>query len=81
MSGKNNDQPKRKFNRFARLSGIGFQMGVTIFLGALLGKFLDERYPSSKKWFTIGCTIFAVAVALYAVLRQVNQINKEDEEQ
>jgi F0F1-type ATP synthase assembly protein I len=80
MAEKNKHQSNGKFNRFARLSGIGFQMGATIFLGAILGKYLDERYPSTKKWLTIGCTLLAVAIALYTVLRQVNQLNKEDEE-
>jgi len=54
-------------------------MGVTVFLGAYLGKFLDNKYPSDKKWFTIGLTILAVAISLYNVLRQVNKINQEDD--
>lgn len=71
-------EPKR-IPKFARLSGIGLQMGVTIFLGAYLGKYLDAKYPMDKKWFTIGITLFAVAVSLYNVLRQVNKINTEDD--
>ena len=66
-------------SKFARLSGVGLQMGATIFLGAYAGKFLDEKYPSNKKWFTIGLTLFAVGLALYNVLRQVNKLNSEDE--
>lgn len=69
----------REPSRFLRLSGLGFQMGITIFLGAYLGKFLDAKYPMEKKWWTIGLTITAVAVALYNVLRQLNRINAEDE--
>ncbi|MFZ9027699.1 MAG: AtpZ/AtpI family protein [Crocinitomicaceae bacterium] len=66
--------------RFARLSGVGLQMGVTIFLGAYLGKYLDEKFPSEKKWFTIIFTLIFVAIALYNVLKQVNRINQEDED-
>jgi F0F1-type ATP synthase assembly protein I len=65
-------------SRFARLSGIGLQMGITIFLGAYLGKFLDQKFPSDKRWFTIGLTLFSVAVALYNVLKQLNRINDEE---
>jgi F0F1-type ATP synthase assembly protein I len=65
-------------SRFARLSGIGLQMGITIFLGAYLGKYLDSKYPSDKKWFTIGFTLLSVALALYNVLKQVNRINEEE---
>lgn len=76
---KENQHKNGRFTRFARLSGIGFQMGATIFLGAVLGKYLDERYPSSKKWFTIGCTLLAVVVALYMVLKQVNRLNEKED--
>jgi F0F1-type ATP synthase assembly protein I len=73
------DDQKKSPSKFARLSGIGLQMGATIFLGAYLGKYLDEKYPSGKRWFTIGLTLFSVALALYFVLKQVNRINNEDE--
>ncbi|MBL1279876.1 MAG: AtpZ/AtpI family protein [Fluviicola sp.] len=65
--------------KYARFSAISFQMGATIFLGAYAGKMLDEKYPSNKKWFTIGLTLFAVAMSLYIVLRQVNRLNSEDD--
>lgn len=78
MTQKNQNQNGR-FTRFARLSGIGFQMGATIFLGAMLGKYLDERFPSNKKWFTIGCTLLSVAIALYMVLKQVNRLNENED--
>ena len=71
---------KEKTKSFARFIGIAAQMGVTIFLGAYLGKYLDEKYPSNKKWFTIGLTLLAVFVALYNVLRQLNKQAKEDEQ-
>jgi len=54
-------------------------MGATIFLGAYLGRYLDDKYPSNKKWFTIGLTIFAVALSLYNIVRQLNKINAEDD--
>jgi F0F1-type ATP synthase assembly protein I len=71
---------KKRPNRFLRLSGIGAQMAVTVYLGATAGKWLDEKYPSNKKWFTIGLTLFAVALSLYSILRQVNELNKQDDE-
>lgn len=70
----------RKVSKLAQLSGIGLQMGATIFLGAYLGKYLDGKYPMEKKWFTIGLTLLAVAISLYNVLKQVNRINAEDDE-
>jgi F0F1-type ATP synthase assembly protein I len=72
------EKPK---NRYIQLVGIAAQMGATIFLGAYFGKMLDEKYPSNKKWFTMGLTIFSVAIALYMVLKQVNKINEDDKKQ
>jgi uncharacterized membrane protein YfcA len=68
-----------KRNRYLELMGIAAQMGVTIFMGAYFGKWLDERYPSEKKWFTMALTILSVMIALYMVLKQVNKINQDEE--
>lgn len=79
MKDKKGPTKKSSVSRYARFSGIAFQMGATIFLGAYLGRYLDEKYPSNKKWFTIGLTLFAVAISLYNILRQLNRINAEDD--
>ena len=70
---------QKKPNRFVRLSGIGIQRAATIFLGAFLGRHLDDKYPMEKKWWTIGLTIFAVAISLYNVLKQVNRLNDSEQ--
>lgn len=75
---KKSSKPKQR-NNILRLTGIGAQMGVAIFLGAYAGKWLDEKYPMDKNWFTIGLTILAVAISLYNVLRQVNKINSDSD--
>lgn len=62
-----------------RYSGIAFQMGGTIFIGAYFGKWLDAQSPMDKKWFTMTLTILAVAISLYNTLRQVNKINAEED--
>jgi len=52
-------------------------MGVTIYLGAYLGKWLDQTFPSDKNWYTIIGTLSAVVLALWQLLRQVNRLNEE----
>jgi hypothetical protein len=69
-----------KPNRYLELMGIAAQMGITIFLGAYAGKWLDEKYPSEKRWYTIICTLSAVGLALYMVLKQVNKLNEDDKQ-
>ncbi|MDX2362566.1 MAG: AtpZ/AtpI family protein [Crocinitomicaceae bacterium] len=71
-------EPKKGAPKYVRLSGIGMQMAATIFLGAYLGKYLDDKYPMDKKWWTIGLTLFAVTISLYNVLRQVNRMNSDE---
>ena len=74
---KSSKKKPKQFNSFARFSGIAFQMGATIFLAAYAGKWLDQKYPSEKKWFTIGLTLLGVGFALFNVLRQINKNNEE----
>ncbi|MDF1673759.1 MAG: AtpZ/AtpI family protein [Vicingaceae bacterium] len=74
-SSNKHKQPKN----FLKLTGIAAQMGITIFTGAYFGKWLDEKYPSDKNWFTIGFTLLSVAISLFNVLRQVNKINSKDD--
>lgn len=54
--------------------GIGLQMGVTIYLFVLLGKWLDTNYNEGEKLYVIILTLLGVAISLYAVLKQVNRI-------
>lgn len=77
-SDKKEKPPKKQsgLKKWAVLSGIGFQMGATIFICAWAGKKLDERYPHEKNWFTIGFVLFGVFASLYVVLKQVKQLNK-----
>lgn len=79
MSNEQKNQPSSR-SRLARLSGMGIQMAGTIFIFAMLGRWLDEKYPSNKKWFTIGLVLFATVMSMYNILRQVNGMNKEEDD-
>lgn len=70
-----------KSRSFLVFTGIAAQMGVTIFLGAYFGKMLDEKYPSNKKWFTIGLTLFGVFLAMYNILRQLKRVNEKNDQE
>jgi F0F1-type ATP synthase assembly protein I len=71
---QNQDQ-KKQLKQIATLTGIAIQMGVTIYLFVVLGKWLDTKYNSSEKTFLIICTLFGVAISLYAVLQQIKKIS------
>ena len=68
------DDKKNGGNKWLALSGIGLQMGLTIFLGNLLGKWLDTTLNKSFLEPTI--TILAIFISIYSVIRGVNKINK-----
>lgn len=76
MEDNNKDQknPKKQLKNVAVLMGIGLQMGVTIYLFVLLGKWLDTTYNNDDKLYIIIMTLLGVGISLYAVLKQVNRI-------
>lgn len=71
---KKDQKPKKQLKNAAILTGIGLQMGVTIYLFVLLGKWLDTNYNDGEKLYIIIMTLLGVAISLYAVLKQVNRI-------
>jgi len=52
-------------------------MGVTIWLGNLLGKWLDAKFE--KEFWTSTITLLAVFMAMYLVISQVLKMSKEDD--
>ncbi len=65
------DAPLRNWVKF---STIALQMGGTIFLGNLLGVWLDSKFNTS--YLESICTMLAVFLAMYIVIKAVLQLNK-----
>ena len=72
---ENQKQPKKQLNKYLRLTGIGLQMGITIYLASYLGKWLDVKYPNENNLYTIILTLLGVAISFYSLLKQVKKIN------
>jgi uncharacterized membrane protein YfcA len=64
--------------KWAVFSGIAIQMGVTIGIGAFVGVKLDENFPNKYSTYTIIFSLLGVFIALYAVIKQVQNMNKKD---
>ncbi|TDS18678.1 putative F0F1-ATPase subunit (Ca2+/Mg2+ transporter) [Maribacter caenipelagi] len=58
----------------ASLSGVAIQMGVTIFLGNLLGEWLDQKFE--KTFLEDIFTLLAVFLSIYLVIKKVMALNK-----
>jgi len=70
--------PKDKENNYlkkgAKLSGMALQMGLTIYLGNALGKWLDKTYDLG--FAETALTLLSIAASIYLMIRQVTHINK-----
>ena len=49
-------------------------MGLTIYLGFLLGGWLDRKFELTFLTETI--TLFAIFLAMYSLIKQANKINE-----
>ena len=58
----------------ASLSGVAIQMGVTIFLGNLLGEWLDQKFE--KTFLEDIFTLLAVFLSIYLVIKKVMALDK-----
>lgn len=71
-------KPNKKVNnKWVVLMSIPFQMGVIIFAFTYLGMWLDKQYTNSSI-FTIILSLLSVFLALFNVIKQVKNLNKED---
>jgi F0F1-type ATP synthase assembly protein I len=60
---------KKHENEYLKYSGMAFQMAATIFVGILLGQWLDRRLQTAKPYCTmIAAVIFSLA-AIYVGIK------------
>lgn len=71
-----NKRDNNNRNKWIALINIPLQMGIIIFLFAWFGGWLDDKYANIKNTNRIIFTLLGVFIALYNVIRQVNQLNK-----
>lgn len=71
-SNKKNDGLK-----WMRMAGVAAQMGVIIWLGHLLGAYLDKRAAREDELYHNIVTLSAVFVAMALVIREVLKLGKD----
>ncbi|WP_158961913.1 AtpZ/AtpI family protein [Myroides fluvii] len=67
---------KKSPNKWLALINIPIQMGIIIYLSHQLGLWLDDKYGFENAIANKICTLLGVGLALYQVIKQVNQLNK-----
>ncbi|MDO6674469.1 AtpZ/AtpI family protein [Tenacibaculum sp. 1B UA] len=73
------DSKKKPLNKYIRFTGIALQMGLTIYLGSLLGEWLDQKYPNDNQLYVKICTLVAVFISMYSVIREVTKLTNKDD--
>jgi len=69
MSQKNEKQPPKPLNAYAKYSALGIQMAVIIGGGCYGGFKLDEYYKNTTPIFTIILSLLSIAIAMYIILK------------
>ena len=72
------DSPRK--SDYLRYSSLGFQMAITIGLGAWAGTYLDEKYQTEKPYYSIAIILLAIAIALYQVIKEVTSMSQDNDE-
>lgn len=73
------DKEPRKSD-YLRFSSLGFQMAITIGLGAWAGTYLDNKFQTEKPYYSIVIILVAIAIALYQVIKEVMNISTSDDD-
>ncbi|MEM6894910.1 MAG: AtpZ/AtpI family protein [Bacteroidota bacterium] len=69
-----NDKGNDYMRKGAKLSGMALQMGLTIYLGNALGKWLDKTYELG--FAETALTLLSIAASMYLMIHQVTRMNK-----
>ena len=74
------ENKKQKLSPYLRLTSAGLQMAGVITLSTYGGFYLDQRFKNDTPWCTILLGLVGVGLGLYLIIREVMEINKNDEE-
>ncbi|MBO7134446.1 MAG: AtpZ/AtpI family protein [Bacteroidales bacterium] len=70
-SNEKGDKLKSGLGKFARYTSLAFEMGIVIFAGAFGGLKLDQYFCTSKPWFMVALSLFAVFASIYLVVKSL----------
>lgn len=66
-----NQREQKPFRSYAKYTGIAIQMAAAIYLGNLLGVYIDEKTGNTSELYTKIITLIAVFLSIVMVIRQV----------
>lgn len=72
-----NPKEQKPYNSFVKFSGLAIQMAVAIYLGSLLGSYIDEKTGNTSELYTKIITLISVFLSTVMVIRQVIKSNSD----
>ncbi|WP_194768215.1 AtpZ/AtpI family protein [Tamlana sp. I1] len=75
---KENQNQRKQLNKYVRFTTIALQMGLTIYLGSVLGEWVDSKTGNTNQLYYKIITLLAVFLAMFSVIRQVLNITNND---
>ncbi len=69
---------KKPLNKYARFSGIAFQMIAIIGIGTYIGIKIDEKYPNENDIYTLLFSLGSVIISILYVIRQIISASKDN---
>ncbi|WP_071585734.1 AtpZ/AtpI family protein [Ochrovirga pacifica] len=70
-------QTSQKLQTFLKFTGIGAQLGVTIYFSSLIGKKIDRSFNFQKPWATLFFIILSLVLFIINLMRQLNKLNND----
>ncbi len=75
---KKQDDSKNGLIKYVRFTGMGVQMALTIWLGSLLGKWLDVKFNTNNEIYFKVVTLLTVFGSMFSFIRQVTRLSKDE---
>lgn len=74
-----NKLPKKKkpHNKLLALTTISFQMGITIYLGAYVGDYIEYKYASGAGHVKNTSVLLSVLISIYMLIKQTKKLNSD----
>jgi F0F1-type ATP synthase assembly protein I len=70
---------KRPWKAYGRYGSVGIELVLSILIGVLGGRWLDERYAGGHGWLAIAGLVVGVYAGFRQVFRAAKEIQRETE--
>ena len=65
---------KKQPNKLLLFSGLAFEMGITIYICAKIGNWLDYKYPNTKNYFTLSLVVFGFVASMFLLIKKLQKL-------